>query len=132
MRISGVINSRYKQNKEIVVANSEEMTVLCSGNVKITTSTDDCEYDIVIKGVCCIPSLTTNLLSVSQLIKKGNSVSFTDKGCVYNKKQQLVATAVLVNGVCKVNLVSQEYLAASSAVSGVTWHRRLDMPTRNT
>lgn len=122
---SWVMNARYEQNKGIVVANSEKMTVLCSGNVKITTSTDDCEYDIVIEDVCCIPSLTTNLLSVSQLIKKGNSVSFTDKGCcVYNKKQQLVATAVLINGVYKVNLVSQEYLAAS-VVSGVTWHRRL-------
>lgn len=75
----------------------------------------------------CVPNLTTNLLSVSQLIKKANSVSSHDDGCacaVYNKKNELVAKATLVNGVYKLNLSGQQHLAAS-VVSGVTWHRRL-------
>ena len=114
-----------EQDKEIVVANSEKVSVLCSGDVNITTTTDNCEYDIIVKNVYCVPTLTTNLLSVSQLILKGNSVSFTEDDCsVYNQKNELVAKAVLANGVYKVNQSKQECLAAS-VVSGLTWHRRL-------
>lgn len=122
---SWITHAMYEQEKEIVVANSEKVSVLCSGDVKITTVTENCEYDIMVEEVFCVPSLTTNLLSVSQLIRKGNSVSFHDDGCaVYNKKNELVATASLINGVYKVNLSNQVHLAAS-VVSGVTWHRRL-------
>lgn len=122
---SWVINAQYEQEKIIVVANSEKVSVLCSGDVKIMTTTDNHGCNIIVKNVYCIPSLTTNLLSVSQLIMKGNRVSFTGGGCsVYNQKNELVATAVLVNGVYKVNLLKQDCLAAS-VVSGMTWHRRL-------
>ncbi|GBP23594.1 Retrovirus-related Pol polyprotein from transposon TNT 1-94 [Eumeta japonica] len=122
---SWVMNAKYEQNKEIVVANSEKASVLCCGEVKITTTTDNHEYDIVVKDVMCVPSLTTNLLSVSQLIKRGNSVSFTEDGClVHNQKNDLVATAVMVNGVYRVNLLKQECLAAS-VESVMIWHRRL-------
>lgn len=43
-----ISNAFYEQDKKIVVANSEKVSVLCSGNVKITTKTDKCEYDIVV------------------------------------------------------------------------------------
>jgi hypothetical protein len=52
-----------------------------------------------------------HLLSVSQMILKGNRVSLNNNGCsVYNHKNDLVATEVLVNGVYKVNLLKQEQL----------------------
>ncbi|GBP75030.1 Retrovirus-related Pol polyprotein from transposon TNT 1-94 [Eumeta japonica] len=122
---SWVMNAKYEQNKEINVANSEKASVLCCGEVKITTTTDNHEYDIVMKDVMCVPSLTTNLLSFSQLIKRDNSVSFTEDGClVHNQKNDLVATAVMVNGVYRVNLLKQECLAAS-VESVMIWHRRL-------
>lgn len=70
---SWVMNAQYEQSKEIVVANSQKVSVLCSGDVNITTTTDNCEYDIIVKNVFCVPTLTTNLLSVSQLMLKGNS-----------------------------------------------------------
>lgn len=59
------MNAKYEQNKEIVVANCDKVSVLCSGDVEITTTTDKNAYDIVVKDVFCVPSLTTNLLSVN-------------------------------------------------------------------
>lgn len=118
-------NASYEQGREIIVANNEKVQALCSGDVRIITNTNERDYEICVENVLCVPSLTTNLLSVSQLIKKGNSVKFTNNGCyIYNQKHDLIATASLVNGVYKVNIAKQESLAAT-VVSGETWHRRL-------
>lgn len=68
-----------EKNKEVIVTNSEKLSVLCPGDVKITTMTDNFEYDITLEDVVCLPSMTANLLSVSQLVRKGCSV--------YNKKE---------------------------------------------
>ncbi|XP_047989961.1 uncharacterized protein LOC125229209 [Leguminivora glycinivorella] len=109
---------------EIVVANKEKLPVKCCGNVMITTFTKKCEYDVEVENVLCVPSLTTNLLSVSELIKNGNTVKFTKVGCnIYNKIGELVATACLINGVYKLNVT--EVFGAAAMVSGETWHRRL-------
>ncbi|KAH9627953.1 hypothetical protein HF086_013062 [Spodoptera exigua] len=67
----------------------------------------------MVEDVYCVPSLAT-LLSVSQLISKGNKVTFSDSSCsIYNKNNELVATALSENGEYKVNLLNQEHLAAS-------------------
>lgn len=72
----------------------------------------------------CVPELSTNLLSVSQLIRQGNKVHFTSKGCeIFNKDDTLVATALLVNGVYKMNIST--CFAAAVAESSEVWHRRL-------
>ncbi|CAG4978543.1 unnamed protein product [Colias eurytheme] len=94
-------------------------------NVNVGNIVDPSKSNVKVKTVTCLTYLATNLLSVSQLISKGNKVSFSDSSCsIYNKNNELVATAILKNGVYKVNLENQEFLAAS-VVSGVTWHRRL-------
>lgn len=118
-------NASYDQcTKEIVVANENKVPVKCSGSVQITTWTDNCNFDVTVEEVMCVPSLTTNLLSVSQLIKKGNRVTFRDCGCdIYNAKGILVATAKLVNGVYKLN--TPVHLSAAVVVSSEMWHRRL-------
>lgn len=109
--------------REIVVANKESVPVLCTGNVQIATVTCDSEYDITVENVLCVPALTTNLLSVSQLIQKGNKVDFSEENCkVYNKSGHLVATATLTNGVYKLNMPDT---TVALAVSAETWHRRL-------
>ncbi|GBP20125.1 hypothetical protein EVAR_5555_1 [Eumeta japonica] len=58
--------------KEIIVANKEKVHVKYSGDVRLTILSDNCEYDVIVEGVLCVHSLTTNLISVSQLITKGN------------------------------------------------------------
>lgn len=121
---SWVRNKRSIKEKEIIVANSNKLKVSCIGDVNIVTKTDDCEYDVSVKDVLCVPELTTNLLSVSQLIKNNNQVSFSENSCsVYNKDGQLVAQAVLTNGVYK--LMMPDNVLAACAVSSELWHRRL-------
>lgn len=109
---------------EITVANDTKVPVLCSGDVQISTNYD---YDIMVKNVLCVPSLTTNLLSVSELIKNGNKVVFEANKCyIRNKKNDLVATAMSTNGVYKLNIkVADCMLTASTIASAELWHRRL-------
>lgn len=109
---------------EIIVANDTKVPVLCSGDVQITTG---CNYNITVKDVLCVPSLTTNLLSVSELIKNGNNVVFEASNCyIRNKVNELVATASLNNGVYKLDIKTTDCLLAAPAVANAElWHRRL-------
>lgn len=109
---------------EIIVADQNKLPVLCSGNIKITTSTEKCDFEVIVENVLCVPDLSTNLLSVSQLIRQGNRVSFTCDGCkIFNKMNTLVATASLINGVYKLNMAT--CLMAAVMESPEVWHRRL-------
>lgn len=114
--------------KEIAVANNMKVPVECAGNVDITTVVGRSEYSVTIKDALCVPQLTTNLLSVSQLIKKGNRVVFETKGCrIYNRQEELIAVADLENEVYKLNVRTpqKQMLAAATVATGKTWHRRL-------
>lgn len=73
--------SHQLETKEVIIANQTSIPVLCSGDVKIVTVLNDQEYDITVRNVLCIPSLTTNLLSVSELIENGNRVIFKESVC---------------------------------------------------
>ncbi|GBP34018.1 Retrovirus-related Pol polyprotein from transposon TNT 1-94 [Eumeta japonica] len=116
--------------KEIIVANKEKVSVNCSGDVRLTTLTDNCEYDVVVEGVLCVPSLTKNLISVSRLIAKGNKVLFKDDGCqIFNKRSELVATACLLNGVYKLRMPERQLAAV--VTSSEIWHRRLGHVNNN-
>ncbi|KAH9627799.1 hypothetical protein HF086_000184 [Spodoptera exigua] len=96
---------------EIVVANESKVPVVCSGDVDIFS---DLNFNITVKDVLCVPSLTTNLLSVSELIKNGNSVSFDEKHCyIRNKSNILVATADLSDGVYKLRLHTRSCMLAA-------------------
>uniref|UniRef100_A0A2H1WW51 SFRICE_034329 n=1 Tax=Spodoptera frugiperda TaxID=7108 RepID=A0A2H1WW51_SPOFR len=63
--------SSPKTCSEIMIANNEKLQVVCRGSIEISTQQG---YDITIKEVLCVPSLTTNLLSLSQMIKNNNSI----------------------------------------------------------
>ena len=108
---------------EIVIANRSKIPVECCGDIKVTTVLKKTEYEILVTDVLYVPDLATNLLSVSQLMKRGNKVNF-DKNCcyIYNQKNEMVATADLVEGVYKLNIKRVDCLLTS--VSGSVWHRR--------
>ena len=117
--------ANFKPNlSEITIADNTKMPVLCTGDVQITT---DRNYDITVMNVLCIPKLSTNLLSVSELIKNGNKVVFDNQHCyIRNVKNELVATAQLTNGVYKLNIKTIDCMVAAPAlVSAELWHRRL-------
>lgn len=112
--------------KEIIAANQSAMPVLCTGDVDIITITPNCKYEVTLKEVLCVPNLTTNLISISQLIKNGNRVEFTEKSCnVYNRNSELVAVADLIDGVYKLAMQYKQCLFTSSAISSEVWHRRM-------
>ncbi|GBP45855.1 Retrovirus-related Pol polyprotein from transposon TNT 1-94 [Eumeta japonica] len=116
------------QIKEIIAANKSAMPVLCCGDVNIITKTDGCRYDVTLKEVSCVPNLSTNLISISQLIKKGNSVQFKNNCCyIYNVQNSLVGIADEMNGVYKLRLESKQCLLTSTTedTSSEVWHRRM-------
>lgn len=113
-------NPKFSSLPEIIVANKTKVPAVCSGDISITTSLN---FDITVQNALCVPSLTTNLLSVSELIKNGNSVVFEPNKClIRNKLDELVAIADLVDGVYKLRVQTQNCLLTAS---GDTWHRRL-------
>lgn len=84
-----------------------------------------------IEGVLCSADLTTNLLSVSQLINNGNTVKFDDNSCkIYNKQNNLVGIAHLIDGIYKLEIEktvveNPEYcLFTSMVATSEIWHRR--------
>lgn len=116
--------SNEKKGQTITIADKTQVPIECSGDIRISTKVNDCNFDVDIKDVFCVPKLTTNLLSVSQLIHKGNKVVFTTNACeIYNRKGTLVAYALLISGVYKLQL--QENMFAAAVISGELWHRRL-------
>lgn len=57
-----------------------------------------------LKDVLYVPGLCANLISVSQVIKNSNSVVFEDEKCiVYNSRDEIIATASLVDDVYKLD-----------------------------
>lgn len=123
------VNNEWMENispdcelKEIIVANDTKVPVKCMGDVSLTTKCVNGNFQISVKNVVCVPELATNLLSVAQLIKNGNTVKFDTKGCqIYNKQEELVATADLIQNVYRLNI---DRSACCLLTSGETWHRR--------
>lgn len=111
---------------EIMVANKTKISVICQADIDITTVVGRDKHKVTIKKVLYVPELTTNLLSVSQLIKNGNKVIFEEKGCkVFNSQGTLVSNASLIDNVHRLNFQkSKQTLLAGTALTSEVWHRR--------
>lgn len=111
---------------EIMIANKATIPVFFAGETNITTTVGSQKHNIKVQEVLFVPELTTNLLSVSQIIKNGNSVRFDESCCrIYNKQNILIAVADLVENVYRLNIEkSGKCLLATSAVTDIVWHRR--------
>lgn len=115
--------------QKIMVANNDAVTVQKMGNVNIKTTVCNDEHLIQVRNVLLVPELSANLLSVSQLTKKGCKVEFTDEGCViYNSQNSIIATARLTNNMYKLNTVTGNACAVAAVENKAdlnTWHRRM-------
>lgn len=117
-------NNREPSIPEIMVANSHKISVISSGDIDLCTVVSKQKFDICIKDVQYVPELTTNLLSVSQLVKKGNRVNFHGECCqIFNKCGVLIATADLCGNVYKLNYLKSDCGSALAVQAGI-WHRR--------
>lgn len=112
-----------RELKEIMVANEVTLPVVGTGNVKLSTIIGQEKIQVEIKNAKYCPGLSTNLLSVSQLINNGNKVVFDGKGCkVFNGQNTLIATAELSDNVYRLDYErAHETVLATLEV----WHRRL-------
>lgn len=113
----------------IRAANNEAMDVECSGAVNFSVIVDGESRKVQFKDVLCVPKLTANLLSVSEITAKQKIVVFSSRGCVVKDMDgTILATASLVNGLYRLDGSSEMVLASiASNVSNSMelWHRRL-------
>lgn len=115
----------------IRAANNQLMKVDCIGAMNFSVKTEGICKEFRVKEVLCVPDLTANLLSVSQITLMGNRVIFHSRGCeIRNAKDELLATASCVDGLFKLDgfrssSIERALAVASSNESKELWHRRL-------
>lgn len=123
-----LIDKRKPELREILCANEAKLAVESAGDVRMETMVRGKSVNVLLQNVHFIPGLTTNLVSVSQLIRNGARVNFHDTGCeIFNKNNVLVGVADLKNNVYKLRLNNKNSTAllAAPMVTPDLWHRRL-------
>ncbi len=90
------------------------MYVDASGNVKLNISKNDVEMH----NVMYAPKVRANLLSVSEIVNKGNSVLFNANGCsIYGKDGELIVNCKDENGVYKIRSDHPKYASKQNRFS---------------
>ena len=64
----------FPSNESVVVANNCSLKALDKGDVVVKLNVDNNFIDTTIENVIYVPHVYTNLISVSQLVKKGHGV----------------------------------------------------------
>lgn len=115
-----ITSIRIADDKTLAVKSCGKIDLrICNSNGKSQT--------IQVTNVLYVPELASNLLSVSQLIKKECSVQFTNEGCkIFNKSQEEVVACELVNNMYRLNLSSgQAYACNTRESDSYLWHQRM-------
>lgn len=119
-------NKKVTPDKQITVANNERIPVAGLGSLSLSVQIGKKSQIVDIENVLHVPDLNTNLLSVSQTVKKGNVVIFDINGCrITNKDNTLIATADLVNDMYQLNWNTDDKCYKTKVVDFDLWHRRL-------
>lgn len=101
--------------------NGSSMNICGRGSVTISPQCMNGK-NLSIKEVEYIPELTTNLLSVSQAVKKGNIFIFdSNGGFIYDKNWELIVSAKQVNGLFQVSEIKSKAMNVSAEI----WHKRM-------
>lgn len=101
MRKDWLVNVKNSSVKEIIVANKEKLIVECVGDVNIKLCHNNVMTQVTIYDVLFVPNLTTNLLSVSQIVKRGSQVDFDATGCEISNDGKVIATAQQIDNIYK-------------------------------
>lgn len=118
-----LVETKQTSIKEIATANSAKLSGSRVGKVMLSLN----EKDIEVKNVLHVPNLAANLLSVSKIVEKDNTVVFDKNGCtIYNANFETLVHQKPVNGVYRIqNNGSKGFLTTDSSADAVMWHRRL-------
>ena len=112
----------------VVAANRGAMHVVAKGSMKLWTTVSPNDKPIEVNDVRVIPDLSTNLLSVSQIVKRGSTVTFDKDGVkVINAAGAIVATGSMVKDIFRLNQATPkpQALAVSTTESLELWHKRM-------
>jgi hypothetical protein len=112
---------------KITVANGQHVTSIGAGNGYLHCNVSDKVNKIPVKNVLFVPSLESNLLSVKQLTKQGNTVTFNGDSCAITKANVTVATGKIDNNLYKLNCHQTANIAKENHNENCIhlWHRRL-------
>lgn len=117
---------------EVIVADNSRMKIDCVGDMRLSVKNDKRSDSVLVRNVQYIPKLCANLLSVSQIVKNGNTVTFDANGCrITDENKKPIATAELHNNMYKLvrGSKSQCFSAQIDEPSKqLLWHRRLVHP----
>lgn len=91
----------FSKPLEVNVANGEKVSTCGQGSVLVNLKGGI----KTISNVYYVPKLSANLLSVSELNRKGYSVTFNDKQCTIFDGSVVIATASCLNGVYQLDIV---------------------------
>lgn len=93
---------------------------------------------MTIHNVKFVPELSVNLLSVSQMAKKGKRIVFENNLCqIFDQNRNLIAEATMVNdlyqlnGSANTNPNKSDIALATTTTNSDIWHRRMGHICRN-
>ncbi|KAG5884554.1 hypothetical protein JTB14_015689 [Gonioctena quinquepunctata] len=91
--------------KEIVLDNNSKLQVTAMGTINFRIYSNGSVENIQIRNVLLVPGLSTNLLSVSRIVKNGYKIEFFENICqIFNNRNDVVADADLVENMYKLNV----------------------------
>lgn len=125
-RSKNLISNETSASGGVMAADGKVMTVEAVGTVSLKPHCRDGEL-LPVTGVQFVPQLSANLLSVSQMVKKGHTVTFSKLGCeVRSSEGKLLATGSLTGDLFKLDQhADNRAMACEKVVSPSLWHRRM-------
>lgn len=132
MKRENLFDISSPSNTEVIVADNSRMKIDCVGNIRLAVVNDRAE-NITVRSVQYVPNLCANLLSVSQMVRSGHTVTFDATGCkIVNASNELVAKAEMNNNMFKLvrdkNAASCFPAMSAGPSNQLLWHRRLGHP----
>lgn len=116
-------------SKEIVVGNNGRLEVKCAGDVQMAIAPNNKSEaeQVTLKNVLCVPEICANLMSVSQMAKRGKTLVFDSQSCrIFDENAELMATAPLVNDLYSLNSATDRTATAFAVTTDANlWHRRM-------
>lgn len=119
-----ILNHVRKVDGSVVAADGKNMKIKYIGSVKINHSSKN-GPPTTVNDVQVVPELTTNLLSVSKIVKNGNTVTFSNKGCIVrNEKGETIATGSLCGDLFKLDQQVQVETTVCNKVESTSLSQR--------
>uniref|UniRef100_A0A1Y1L7Z0 CCHC-type domain-containing protein n=1 Tax=Photinus pyralis TaxID=7054 RepID=A0A1Y1L7Z0_PHOPY len=120
-------NLRKSAKLQITTADNNQMVTDTVGSVHLTANVAGSQSDVNVSNVYFVPDLRVNLLSVSQIVSKGNSVLFNASGAkIYNSDNKVIASATHVNNLFKLDILTKcETVMTVRSNKQTLWHKRM-------